>query len=95
MSPSIIKKKTGVRTCVWEGGKIIPGKKRNLTVRIRRLTEGEEVHDGIVHLQHGRTLPVHHRQTRPPAHRVVRQTTRKDNEGLPGTHTHTHRNVLM
>lgn len=68
---------------------IIPEKYqvKPLTVWVWCLTECEEVYNRIVHLQHSSTLPVHYRQTRPPAHRVVRQTTRKDYEGLPGTHT--------
>lgn len=70
--------------CVCETGKVITGINRNLTIRIRRLTQCEEVYNRIVHLQHRRTLPVHDRQTRPPAHRVVGQTAREDDEGLPG-----------
>ena len=43
------------------------------TVGVGRFAEGEEVHDGVVHLQNGRALAVHHRKARPSAHCVIRQ----------------------
>lgn len=60
---------------------LAPLKKR--TVGVGSLAQGEEVDDGVVHLQDSCTLPVHYCQTRPPAHRVVGQTAGQDNEGLP------------
>lgn len=60
---------------------------KSLTIGIWCLTEREKVYYRIVHLQHSSTLPMHYCQTRTPAHCVVRQTTRKDYEGFPGTHT--------
>lgn len=59
-----------------------------LTIGVWCLTECEEIYYGIVHLQHGRTLSMHYRQTRPSAHRVIGQTTGQDHEGLAGTNTH-------
>lgn len=55
---------------------------RKQTVGVGSLAQGEEVNDGVVHLQDGGTLPVHYCQTRPPAHRVVGQTPGEDYEGL-------------
>lgn len=57
------------------------------TVGVGSLAEGEEVNDGVVHLQDGCTLPVHYCQARPPAHRVVGETAGEDYEGLPSKNT--------
>lgn len=57
------------------------------TVGVGSLAEGEEVHDGVVHLQDGRALPVHDGQAGPPAHRIVGEAPREDDEGLPAKPT--------
>ena len=70
--------------------------RRGRTIGVGGLTECEEVDDGVVHLQHGGALPVHHGETGPPAHRVVGQTPGQDHEGLPAgcsAHTHTHTRI--
>ena len=68
--------------CICGGGR---------TIGVGGLTECEEVDDGVVHLQHGGALPVHHGETGPPAHCVVGQTPGQDHEGLPAKYnTHTH-----
>lgn len=73
----------------------LPQNRHKLTIRVWCLTECKEVYYRIVHLQHSGTFPVHYRQTRPPAHRVVGQTTRQDYKGLPGTYTHIGIKILL
>lgn len=89
--PSVIKKTKRYQSVGWN----VSVKPHQRTVRVGRLTQREEVYYRIVHLQNSGALPVHHRQTRPPAHRVVGQTTGQDNERFPGTHTHTHISYLQ
>lgn len=89
--PNALKKKKIILSLKYKtpshaGGKLAYSKiNPNFTIRVWSLTQREEVYYGIVHLQHGCALPVHHRQTWPPAHGVVGQAAGQDDEGLPGT----------
>lgn len=53
-----------------------------LTVVVRSLAQCHEVHDGVVHLQHGDGLAVHDGQRVPPARLVVREASGEDDERL-------------
>lgn len=53
-----------------------------LTVVVRSLAQCHEVHDGVVHLQHGDGLAVHDGQRVPPARLVVREAAGEDDERL-------------
>lgn len=61
--------------------------KVTVTVRIWRFTQGEEIYNGIVHLQYCSALPMHDRQAWPSTNSVIWQTTREDHKRLPVQNT--------
>ena len=55
-----------------------------------RGTEGDEAHYGVLHLQHGCVLAVHHSEAGRGAHLVIGHAPAEDHVRLPATTTGWH-----